>query len=229
MKSILIVDDEKDIAEAVSYAFEKEGFRVYKAHEGTDAIELAVKKRPDVIILDIMLPGISGLDVCRNLRASQSTKDIPIIMLSARSTESDKVAGLDTGADDYLVKPFSMRELSARIKALIKRGTKEFIGSKGTIKFPELEIDPERHSVNVSGRPVEMTAKEFSLLLFLAENAEKVFSRERLLDAVWGIDVAIETRTVDVHMRRLREKLGKAAVYLRTLHGVGYQFSAKKG
>ena len=181
MKEILVVDDEKDIVDAIEYNLKNEGFKVAKSYDGLTAVKMAREKLPVLIILDLMLPGMSGLDVCKSLKGGAATSNIPIIMLTAKGEEADKVIGLELGADDYLTKPFSMRELTARIKAIIKR-----YGGEG-----------------------------------------KVLSRERLLDTVWGVEVAIETRTVDVHVRRLREKLGKAEKYVHTLRGVGYKFEVR--
>ena len=171
-----------------------------------------------------MLPLVSGIEVCKSLKSDQGTKNIPIIMLTAKGSEADKVVGLELGADDYITKPFSMRELLARIKAILKRYEGPAMKAK-TLKFPNLEIDEDKHEVLVSGKQIELTAKEFELLKYLAENQGRVYSREKLLDHVWGIDVAIETRTVDVHVRRLREKLGKYGKYIHTLRGVGYKFN----
>lgn len=226
MKQVLVIDDEKDIVETISYNLEKEGYKVSKSYDGMNGFEAVQKKMPDIVILDLMLPGMTGIEVCKAMKADPKTASIPIIMLTAKGEETDKIVGLEVGADDYMTKPFSIRELSARIRTVLKRcGRKE--EPKTLLKFPGLEIDGEQHTVKVSNKETELTAKEFLLLEHLARNPEKVFSRDRLLDMVWGIDAPIETRTVDVHMRRLREKLGKAAKYLKTLHGVGYKFSLK--
>lgn len=226
MKHILIIDDEKDIVQSIEYYLSQEGFKVSKSYDGMNGLEAVHKKNPDLIILDLMLPGISGIELCKMLKADEKTSSIPIIMLTAKSEEADKVVGLEIGADDYITKPFSMKELVARIKTVLKRyGKKEDV--QKIIKYPGLEIDSDSHSVKVNGKEIDLTAKEFLLLEYLAKNPEKVFSRDKLLDLVWGIDVAIETRTIDVHIRRLRDKLGKLAKYIKTLHGVGYKFSAK--
>lgn len=224
MTKILIIEDEKDIVQALEYNLKKEGFTVFKAYDGFQGIKQTEEVIPDLILLDLMLPGIDGLELCRRIRKNPRTENVPLIMLTAKGTETDRVVGLEVGADDYVTKPFGMRELVARVKAVLKRyGRKEEV-SPPTIKFPDLEIDVEKHRIAVSGKPVELTAKEFALLQYLAKNKEKVFTRERLLDEVWGIEVAVETRTVDVHIRRLREKLGKAGKHLKTLRGVGYKF-----
>jgi two-component system alkaline phosphatase synthesis response regulator PhoP len=228
MKTILVIDDEKDIVEAIEYNLIKEGSKVLKAYDGDTGLLTAQNKIPDLIILDLMLPGLDGTEVCKRLKKDPKTTNIPIIMLTAKSELTDKIVGLEIGADDYLTKPFSMRELIARIRTVLKRYDKDTEKPQSIIRFPGLEINVDQHIVAVAGKKIELTAKEFLLLRHLAENKERVFSRDKLLDSVWGIDAAIETRTVDVHMRRLREKLKTAAHYLRTLHGVGYKFSEKK-
>ncbi|MCU0641047.1 MAG: response regulator transcription factor [Candidatus Margulisbacteria bacterium] len=226
MAEILIIEDDRDIVESLEYNLKKEGFKVAKAYDGAAGLKAAEEKRPDLILLDLMLPIFDGLEVCRRLRKNAKTAGIPIIMLTAKGTETDKVVGLEVGADDYLTKPFSLKEVIARIKAILRRSGKKEVPPPAVLKFKELEIDSDRHEVRVAGKPLELTAKEFLLLHYLAENKGRVYSREKLLDAVWGIDVAIETRTVDVHIRRLREKLGKAEKHLITLRGVGYKFEA---
>jgi len=228
VKTILAIDDEKDIVEAIEYNLSKEGYKVLKAYDGDTGLLTAQNKLPDLIILDLMLPGLDGTEVCKRLKKDPKTANIPVIMLTAKSEVTDKIVGLEIGADDYLTKPYSMRELIARIKTVLKRYGAVAEKTESMIRFPGLEIDVDRHIVSVAGKPVELTAKEFLLLKYLAENKERVYSRDKLLDSVWGIDAAIETRTVDVHMRRLREKLKTAAPYLKTLHGVGYKFSEKK-
>lgn len=224
MPEILIVEDEKDIVESIEYNLKKEGFKVAKANDGLNGLRLAQEKLPALILLDLMLPGLDGLEVCRRLKKNPKTAAIPVIMLTAKGSETDKVVGLEVGADDYIVKPFSLKELIARVKTILRRYEKPAEAPKAIIKFKTLEIDTDKHEVRAAGKLIELTAKEFQLLHYLAENQGRVFSRERLLDAVWGIDVAIETRTVDVHVRRLREKLGKAGHHLVTLRGVGYKF-----
>lgn len=227
MLNILIIEDEKDIVETIEYNLKKEDFKVSKAYDGKKGLKLAQEKRPALIILDLMLPTIDGLEVCKTLKADIRTKEIPIVMLTAKGSEVDRVLGLELGADDYITKPFSMRELIARVKTILKRYSLKATESGAVLRFPELEIDIDRHEVKASGKVVELTAKEFSLLQYLAENKGLVMSREKLLDHVWGIEVAIETRTVDVHVKRLREKLGKkAGKYIQTLRGVGYKFKS---
>ena len=229
MQEILIIDDEKDIVSAIEYNLIIEGFKVSKAFDGHHGLKLAKDKIPQLILLDLMLPGIPGLEICKILKSETKTKNIPIIMLTAKGTETDKVVGLELGADDYITKPFSLRELLARIKAILKRyGNEKPFAVSPVIRFSNLEIDSDTHIVKAFNKEVELTAKEFDLLKYFAENEKRVFSREKLLDRVWGIDVAIETRTVDVHIRRLREKLGKVGSYIHTLRGVGYKFEVKK-
>lgn len=225
MPTILVVEDEKDILEAIEYSLKKEGFSVVRALNGREGLDLAQKKNPDLIVLDLMLPIMDGLEVCKTLKKSPTTAAIPIIMVTAKASEIDRVLGLELGADDYLAKPFSMRELIACIKTVLKRSHPEKEASAKAFKFAYLEIDPDKHEVKAGEKKVILTAKEFALLYYLAENKGRVISRERLLDKVWGIEVAVETRTVDVHVKRLREKLGpKAGDYIETLRGVGYKF-----
>ena len=226
MPKILVIEDEKDIVETLEYNLTKDGFKIYKANDGKAGLKLAREKLPDLILLDLMLPQIEGTEVCKILKQQAKTANIPIIMLTAKSSEVDKVVGLEIGADDYVTKPFSMRELLARVKAILKRYARSDENiKKPFLKFPNLEIDIEKHEVKVDNREIELTAKEFALLQYLAENKGKAISREKLLDTVWGIEVAIETRTVDVHVKRLREKLGKkGGKYISTLRGIGYKF-----
>jgi two-component system alkaline phosphatase synthesis response regulator PhoP len=224
MAKLLIIEDERDIVQALEYNLKKEGYSVSKAYDGIQGLKLIKDLSPDLIILDLMLPGVDGLEICRQVKKDPKTENLPVIMLTAKGAEADKVVGLEVGADDYIVKPFSMRELIARVRAVLKRYGKKIKETASLIKFPDLTIDSEKHEVKAAGKIIELTAKEFALLKFLAENQGRVFSREQLLDQVWGIEAAIETRTVDVHMRRLREKLGKAGKHLITLRGVGYKF-----
>jgi DNA-binding response OmpR family regulator len=224
MPEILVIEDERDIVETLEYNLKKEGFNISNAYDGLNGLRLAKDKIPALIILDLMLPKVDGLQVCRELKKDPKTSFIPIIILTAKGEEIDRVVGLELGADDYIVKPFSMRELIARVKGILKRYEKKGETVRSLIKFPDLEIDIEKHLVKVLGLSVDLTAKEFELLVHLTENKDRVFSREKLLDRVWGIDAAIETRTVDVHVKRLREKLGKCSHHLTTLRGVGYKW-----
>jgi len=229
---ILIVDDEPSITKTVQYNLEKDGYQVVTADNGIDAIELARKEKPNLAILDVMLPQLDGYEVCRTLRAEMP---IPIIMLTAKGEEIDKVVGLEIGADEYLTKPFSMRELQARIKALLRlvaryRTTKTDEPDK--IEIGELVIDLNRHEVKMKGEILPLTLKEFELLKLLALNANKVLSREYLIEQVWGYDFAGEGRTVDVHVHWLREKIEKdpnTPIRIQTVRGVGYRFERRVG
>ena len=222
---ILVVDDEKDITALVAYHLEREGFRVLQAYDGLQALELVKRERPNLLILDLMLPAMSGLDVCRRLRKEPETARLPILMLTAKAEETDKVLGLELGADDYLTKPFGPRELVARVKALIRRS--EEAPAEEVVKAGALEIDLGRYTVSVRKRPVELTAKEFDLLKALILANGRALTRDFLLDRVWGYQQAseIESRTVDVHVRRLREKLGPEAKRIVTVKSVGYRFA----
>jgi len=224
MSTILIIEDEKDIVEAIEYNLKNDQFKVLKAYDGKAGLKTALNKLPNLILLDLMLPEIDGISVCKQLKGNPKTSFIPIIMLTAKTGEIDKVLGLELGADDYITKPFSMRELIARIKTVLKRCALTSDSLEPVLKFADLEIDSSGHVVKVSGKQIGLTAKEFFLLYYLAQKEGKVVTREELLDKVWGIEVAIETRTVDVHVKRLREKLKKAGKHIITLHGVGYKF-----
>lgn len=219
---ILVVEDDPSLQSALAYSLGKDGYQVVGAQNGAQALSLARDENPALILLDIMLPGMSGLEVCRVLRRESS---VPIIMLTARGDEIDKVTGLDLGADDYIAKPFGMRELLARVRALLRR---EQTGrsAAGILSFDDITVDTGRHTVTRAGRPLELTAKKFDLLAFLAQNKGLVFSRERLLEKVWGYDYAGDTRTVDVHIRWLRQKLEADPAnprYLLTVRGTGYK------
>jgi two-component system phosphate regulon response regulator PhoB len=223
--TVLLVEDERDIADLVRYHVEKAGMRFVHATDGGAALRLARAERPDVALLDLMLPGLDGLEVCRQLRGDATTRRLPIIMLTARGEEVDRVVGLELGADDYVVKPFSPRELLARIRAVLRRveGPEPPAAGRTT---GDLHVDETRHAVTVGGRPVELTAKEFGLLAALMRVDGRVLSREQLLEMVWGYANAaeIESRTVDVHVRRLRAKLGAEARRIVTVKAVGYRF-----
>ncbi|HOW35622.1 MAG TPA: response regulator [Candidatus Omnitrophota bacterium] len=226
-ETILIVEDEKDIVKMLEYNLKKEGFKTLSAHDGEDALDLAGKEHPDLIILDLMLPGIDGLEVCKTLKKESKTASIPIIMLTAKSQESDKIVGLELGADDYVTKPFSLRELIARIKAVLRRA-KEKDKLPEILKIGELTVDFAKIRVLVKDKPVELTAKEFELLKTLIKAKGRVLSRDYLLDTIWGLDHAIEiqTRTVDVHVRTLRKKLKGEAGHILTVKNYGYRFEA---
>jgi phosphate regulon transcriptional regulator PhoB len=223
---VLIVEDEPDIRDLLVFHLEREGYQVTKSRSGVEALRLAQASPPDLVLLDLMLPEMDGLEVCRRLRRDPATQAVPIVMLTARGDEVDRVLGLELGADDYVVKPFSPRELVARIRAVLRRARP----SPGTAPTTvgRLSIDPAAHIVTVDGLPVTLTRKEFDLLRALVEAKGRVLSREFLLDHVWGYSAAgeIESRTVDVHVRRLRQKLGPEGRRIGTVTGVGYRLEA---
>jgi two-component system alkaline phosphatase synthesis response regulator PhoP len=223
--TILIVEDEKDIVKMLEYNLKKEGFKTLAVRNGEAAIDTAKSEHPELVILDLMLPGIDGLEVCRTLKADSKTSSIPIIMLTAKSQESDKVVGLELGADDYMTKPFSPRELIARIKAVLRRG-KEADKLPEVLKVGDLIVDLAKISVTIKGKPIELTAKEFELLKTLIKSKGRVLSRDYLLDSIWGFDHAaeIQTRTVDVHIRTLRSKLKGESKRIVTVKNYGYRF-----
>ncbi len=226
MKSILIIEDEKDIVDLITYHFKQSGYSVVSAPDGSSGLEQAKKEKPDLIILDLMLPEMDGKDVCRALKSNPVTKSIPILMLTAKAEEMDRVIGFELGADDYVTKPFSPRELVLRVKAILRR--KEFPQEfEKVLMIGDLLIDMERHHVSVRGKPIRLTATEFKLLFELASKRGRVLTREILLDKVWGYTYEGYARTVDTHIRRLREKLGSMGEYIETLRGVGYRFREK--
>ncbi len=224
MPKIMVVDDEPDAVELISFNLKAAGFEVISAGEGGSALKLARLHVPSLILLDVMLPEVDGLEVCKLLRRDPATAAIPIIMLTARAAEIDRVLGLELGADDYITKPFSPRELVLRVKKLLERRQTSQAKSE-RFEVGDLEVDVPRHLVTVGGKRVDLTATEFKLLTTLMERRGRVQSREQLLQDVWEYDNIIDTRTVDTHMRRLREKLGRAARYLDTVRGVGYRFT----
>jgi two-component system alkaline phosphatase synthesis response regulator PhoP len=221
---ILVVEDERDIADLLRYHLEREGFRVVTAASGAQALREVERERPDLVLLDLMIPEGDGLQVCRRLRAAPATARLPIIMLTARAEEVDRVLGLELGADDYVTKPFSPREVMARVKGLLRRAAEPAI--EEVYHLGDLTVDVARHVAQVKGRPLSLTPKEFELLRALVEARGRVLTREGMLDRVWGYDHAaeIESRTVDVHIRRLRKKLGPEARRIVTVKGVGYRF-----
>jgi phosphate regulon transcriptional regulator PhoB len=223
-KKILIVDDEPDIVELISYNLKKEGFHLATASDGEETLRKVRTGHLDLIILDLMLPGIHGMELCRILRNNPRTAHVPIIMLTAKSEESDKVRGLETGADDYMTKPFSPKELIARVKAILRR-SRERATEDTIIRLGDLTIDTETFSVSKNGAPLNLSATEFRLLLYLVQRRGRVFSRDQLLDAVWKEETFVESRTVDVHIRRLRTQIEDDPSnprYLKTRRGVGY-------
>lgn len=224
---ILIIEDDPDIAESVSYNLKREGFRTEVAQSGEKGLRLALegKTSPALIVLDLMLPGMSGTDLCRRFRREPATAKTPIIILTAKASESDKVTGLELGADDYMTKPFSVKELVARVRAVLRRAkedtAKRFEDGTLTIEFEEMRV-------SCSGNDIKLTRKEFDLLSILARNANRAMSRERLLDGVWGYNYYGDARTLDVHIRRIRQKLGDCSTYIETIVGTGYRFVAGK-
>jgi two-component system phosphate regulon response regulator PhoB len=219
---ILVVEDEDALAVLLDYNLVKEGFRVERAADGEEALLRVAEEPPDLVVLDWMLPKVSGVEVCRQLRAGVETRRIPVLMLTARGEEGDKVRGLDTGADDYVVKPFSMSELAARIRALLRRARPELVEER--LEYADLVLDRGRHRVTRGGEDIHLGPTEYRLLDFLMQRPGRVFSRERLLDAVWGANTYVEVRTVDVHVGRLRKALRQpgARDLIRTVRSAGY-------
>lgn len=226
MPKILVVDDEPDAVELIGFNLKKAGFEVVTALDGAEALRSARMHLPDLVLLDLMLPEIDGLEVCKLLRRDPATSAVPIIMLTAKAAEIDRVLGLELGADDYVTKPFSPRELVLRVKKLLERRQAADAEVRAEqLQVGEVSVDVPRHLVTVGGKRVDLTATEFKLLCTLMQRRGRVQSRDQLLQDVWNYDNVIDTRTVDTHMRRLREKLGRAARYLDTVRGVGYRFA----
>jgi two-component system phosphate regulon response regulator PhoB len=218
-----VVDDEPEAVELVEFNLKQSGYAVLTATDGAEALKKARTRTPDLIVLDVMLPEMNGFEICKTLRLEPATAKIPVLMLTAKAAEIDRVLGLELGADDYLTKPFSPRELLLRIKKILARGQPEE-KPRDQLQFGDLKIDVPRHVAGWKGKSLELTATEFKLLTTLAQRAGRVQSRDQLLRDVWEYDSLIDTRTVDTHMRRLREKLGSAAKHLDTVRGVGYRF-----
>lgn len=229
-KHILVVDDEADLVELVSYNLKKEGFIVDSAPDGEAALKKIRKGRYDLIILDLMLPGIQGMEICRILRNDPKTTALPIILLTAKGEEVDKIIGLEMGADDYITKPFSPRELVARVKAVLRRTAEKPAPGK-IIEVGVLVINKETYTVTRKGEPIKLSATEFKLLVFLAERMGKIFNRDQILDAIWRDEAFVEPRTVDVHIRRLRSQIEEDPAqprYIKTMRGIGYFFDGKQ-
>ncbi|MET1008469.1 MAG: response regulator transcription factor [Gaiellaceae bacterium] len=221
--TVLVVDDEPIVREVVLRYLERDGFRTLEAGDGATARQLLETESPGLVILDIMLPGIDGLELCRWIRARS---DLPVILLTARGEEADRIVGLELGADDYVTKPFSPRELAARVRTVLRRSTPD-IGKAERLSFDELDLDARTREVTCRGEPLRLTAREFDLLWFLASHPKQVFSRDQLMDRVWGYEAAVDTGTVTVHVRRLREKIEPEPArprHLQTVWGVGYRF-----
>ncbi len=219
----MIVDDEEDIRELVELNLRREGFNVIGSETGEQALKLVRSQPPDLIVLDLMLPGIDGLEVCREIKSDPRTKQIPIVMLTAKGEEADIVTGLELGADDYMTKPFSGKVLLARIRRLLRKKT-EVADRESVVRIHELVVDPSRHEVLIEGKPVELTHTEFSILHLLAARPGRVFTRYQIVDAIHGNDYLVTDRAVDVQIVSLRRKLGPCARYIETVRGVGYRF-----
>ena len=226
---ILVVDDEKDIVDLISYNLEKEGFAVLKAYTGEDALQTIKTRDVDLMILDLMLPGIQGMEICKLIRKDFARATLPIIMLTAKGEEVDKILGLEMGADDYITKPFSVRELLARVRAVLRRSElQKEIDKRETITFKGLHMDFCSHMVTVNDENADLSPTEFKLLRFLCQHPGRVYTRDQLLDHVWGDDAFVEPRTVDVHIKRLRTQIEKdlsKPQYILTVRGVGYKFA----
>lgn len=223
-ETILVVDDEEDILELVRYNLNREGYRVICASTGEEALTEVSKKPPDVVVLDLMLPGVDGLEVCRRLKSDPLTTTIPIVMLTAKSEDSDIVTGLELGADDYITKPFSPRILSARLKAVLRRSRRTLPEENTVVRIHDLVLDPTRRKVTAGDQNIELTATEFGILLFMAQRPGWVFTRSRIISSVKGRDYPATERSVDVQVAGLRKKLGDRGRYIKTVRGVGYRF-----
>jgi two-component system, OmpR family, alkaline phosphatase synthesis response regulator PhoP len=222
-RSVLVIDDEEDLIDLIRYNLVREGFNIIAARDGESGLSLAFQKRPDLVVIDLMLPGIDGFEVCRSLRAESKTSQIPIIMLTAKASESDRIVGLELGADDYITKPFSPGELTARVKALLRRTT-AFHQPPAILKRGNLTIDLDSHEVSCGSASVELTATEYRLLQFMASNPGRVYTRDAIIDGAMGREVTVLDRTVDVHIMSLRRKLGNCGKRIETLRGFGYRF-----
>lgn len=229
MARVLVIEDEEDLQQILEYNLGQIGCEVNGAVRGREGLRLASQQPPDLVILDLMLPDISGLEVCKTLKADPRTRQVPVLMMTAKGEEIDRVLGFELGAEDYVVKPFSVREMMLRVQAILRRTTAPRGEAGQSFEFGILRIDREAHRVWVQGEEVELTALEFRLLLTLADRRNRVQTRAVLLDEVWGIKMDITTRTVDTHVKRLREKLGAAGEYVETVRGVGYRFAEAPG
>lgn len=223
-KEILIVEDDEDVMELIRYNLAKEGFNCDAAYNGQEALKKAQEMLPDLVLLDLMLPEVDGLEVCKRLKSSPQTEHIPIVMVTAKSDEADIVTGLELGADDYITKPFSPKVLVARVRAVLRRTTTEIPEKSAIIKIHDIQIDPGRHKVLINDKAVELTSSEFCLLHFLAARPGWVFTRYQIVDAIHGADYPVTDRSIDVQVVGLRKKLGSAGKYIETVRGVGYRF-----
>ena len=230
MKKILVIEDEEDLNQTLSFNLENEGYKVTSALKGSEALEILENASPpDLVILDLMLPDMPGLDICRHIRSKDNLKNISVIIVTAKGEEVDRVVGFELGADDYIVKPYSVRELMLRIQAQLRRNDSREVTEEnpeeGNISFKDLLIDNSKHKVFLSDKKISLTAKEYTLLKYLLTKADKVQTRDIFLDQVWGYDKSVTTRTVDTHVKRLRSKLGKYGKNIETIRGVGYIFN----
>ncbi len=227
MSRILVIEDEPDLQKILAYNLRKEGYEVLQALDGSEGLRVARAQKPDMVLLDLMLPDLPGTEVCKALKAEAATRDIPILMLTAKGEEIDRVLGFELGAEDYVVKPFSVRELLLRVQAILRRvlSAKSPV-TEDAVMFGRLRIDTAAHRIWVDGQEIQLTSIEFRLLVMLYERRNRVQTRASLLEDVWGLQADTETRTVDTHVKRLREKLGAAEAYIETVRGVGYRFAA---
>lgn len=229
-KRILVVDDESDVTDLLAYHLKAKGFLVETVNNPNSSIGIARTFLPDLVILDVMMPDLNGIQICRMLRADPKLKNVPVMFLTAKTEESDRIQGLETGADDYICKPFSTKELLLRVQAVLRRATEgePAAAEAKLLQVGEIALNSERHEVTIAGAPIELTATEFKLLKLLMERRGRVQTREHLLINVWNYETEIETRTVDTHVRRLREKLGSEADWIETIRGVGYRMAERK-
>ena len=227
-KKILIVDDESDVTDLVAYHLKAKGFQVEALNDPNSSVGVARTFMPDLVILDVMMPDLNGIQICRMLRADPKLKRVPVIFLTAKAEENDRIQGLEVGADDYISKPFSIKELILRVQSIIRRLSEGRADEPKKLQIGEILLDIERHEAFVSGRPIDLTATEFKLLRLLMERRGRVQTREHLLINVWNYETEIETRTVDTHVRRLREKLGAEAEWIETIRGVGYRMAERR-
>lgn len=227
-KKIMIVDDESDVTDLLAYHLKSKGLQVETVNNPNSSVGLARTFLPDLVILDVMMPELNGIQICRMLRADPKLKRVPIIFLTAKTEEGDRIQGLETGADDYICKPFSTKEVVLRVQSILRRVNEGSAEEPKRLQIGQIVLDGERHEITVAGRPIELTATEFKLLRLLMERRGRVQTREHLLINVWNYETEIETRTVDTHVRRLREKLGAEADWIETIRGVGYRMAERK-